>query len=155
MSIMLHPIGVIHTPYHDKDDTPAQGSFRPHVTGTVEVFPEYAVALENIEEFTHLILLYELDRAAAVELRRVPLLIDEPKGLFATRFPARPSRIGLTVVTLLGCSENRLTVGMVDMLDGTPLIDIKPYVPQFDAFPEASSGWFAGCSDRPKPPGRE
>lgn len=155
MSVTLEPIGVIRTPFTTKECAPIQGAFHPEHLGTVEIFPEYVEGLDDIEEFTHLILIYELDRAAACELRRVPLLADAPKGLFATRHPARPNRIGLTVVTLRARSGCRLEVGMVDMLDGTPLLDIKPYVARFDAFPEAAEGWFADCANRAKPEGRE
>lgn len=153
--MILEPIGVIRTPFRTKDCTPIQGALTPEYTGFVEVFPPYAEGLSDIDEFSHLILLYELDRALAFEPRRLPLLADEPKGLFATRHPARPNRLGLTVVTLLSRQADVLEVGMVDMLDETPLLDIKPYVARFDAFPEAVEGWFAGCAARPKPAGRE
>lgn len=155
MTASLRPIGVIHTSFAAKADAPIQGAFRPESVGRVEVFPEFAEGLDDIEGFSHLILLYQLDRAAAVELRRQPLLCDEPKGIFSTRHPARPNGIGLTVVTLLGRTGHCLEVGMADMLDGTPLLDIKPYVARFDAYPEAAEGWFAECEDRPKPVGRE
>lgn len=155
MTLPLRPIGIIHTPFATKADAPIQGAFKPEGRGNVEVFAEFAEGLDDIEGFTHLILLYQLDRAPSVELRRTPFLCDEPKGIFATRHPARPNAIGLTVVTLLGRSGRYLEVGMADMLDGTPLLDIKPYVSRFDAFPEAAEGWFADCDDRPKPPGRE
>ncbi|MGV8083932.1 MAG: tRNA (N6-threonylcarbamoyladenosine(37)-N6)-methyltransferase TrmO [Coriobacteriia bacterium] len=155
MALTLEPIGIIHTPYLSKEDAPIQGAFRPESAGVVEIHPKFAEGLDDIEGFSHLILLYELDRSAPVQLRRQPLLCDEVKGVFATRHPARPSRIGLTVVKLISREENRLHVGMVDMLDGTPLIDIKPYVARFDSFPDASEGWFAACEDRAKPLGRE
>lgn len=152
---MTSPIGIIHTPFSCKEEAPIQGAFHPEYAGTVEVFPEYVEALDGIDGFSHLFLLYEFDRAVPPRLRCLPFLTDEPKGLFATRFPSRPNNIGLTVVTLLARKGTLLEVGMIDVLDGTPLLDIKPYIPRFDAFPEASEGWFAGCSDRPKPPGRE
>lgn len=151
---VLEPIGVIRTAFSRKEDAPAQGALRPEGVGTVEVLPEYIDALTDVDEFSHLILLYALDRPDTVRLRPVPLLGDCPKGLFATRHPARPNGIGLTVVSLLAREGTTLTVGMVDMLDATPLLDIKPYVPMFDAFPEASEGWFAGCRDRVKMPDR-
>jgi tRNA-Thr(GGU) m(6)t(6)A37 methyltransferase TsaA len=151
----LTPIGVIRTPYASKEDAPIQGAFRPASEGTVEVLGEYAEGLADIDGFSHLILLYEFDRAAPVEMVRQTFLGDVPHGLFATRHPARPNGIGLTVVTLLGREGTTLRVGMVDILDGTPLLDIKPYIARFDSFPEASEGWLAGAPERPKPPGRE
>jgi tRNA-Thr(GGU) m(6)t(6)A37 methyltransferase TsaA len=155
MSAMLKPIGTIHTPFASKDEAPIQGAFHPEHEGTVEVFPEFAEGLEDIDGFTHLILLYEFDRAASVEMRRTTFLSDEPHGLFATRHPARPNPIGLTVVRLLSRQGANLDVGGIDVLDGTPLLDIKPYIPRFDSFPEASEGWFEGRPERAKPPGRE
>ncbi len=155
MHTQLHPIGVIHTPFATKEDAPIQGAFHPENTGVVEVVPELAEGLSDIDGFSHLILLYQFDRAAPVELARPTFLSDEPHGIFACRHPARPNGIGLTVVTLLSREGAALTVGGVDMLDGTPLLDIKPYIGRFDCFPDASEGWFAGREDRPKPPGRE
>ena len=151
----LTPIGVIRTPFATKEDAPIQGAFRPEAEGTVQVLPEYAEGLRDLEGFTHLILLYEFDRAAPVELVRQTFLGDVPHGLFATRHPARPNGIGLTVVTLLGIEGTTLRVGGIDVLDGTPLLDIKPYVPRFDSFPDASEGWLEGAPERPKPTGRE
>lgn len=155
MSRELVPIGVIHTAFADKEDAPIQGAFRPEGEGVVEVFGEYAEGLRDIEGFTHLVLIYEFDQAAPVELVRQTFLGDVPHGLFATRHPARPNRIGLTIVTLRAVEGSNLRIGMADMLDGTPLLDIKPYIPRFDAFPEASEGWLQGAPERPKPPGRE
>lgn len=155
MGRQLAPIGIIRTPFATKDDTPIQGAFRPEAEGTVEVFPEYAEALADIDGFTHLILLYEFDRAAPVELVRQTFLGDAPHGLFATRHPARPNGIGLTVVRLLSREAAMLRVGGIDVLDNTPLLDIKPYIPRFDSFPDASEGWLAGLAERPKPAGRE
>jgi len=148
-------IGTIRTPYFTKEEAPIQGAFRPDAVGTIEIGPEYAPGLQDIDGFTHLILLYEFDRVADVELVRQTFLGDEPHGLFATRHPARPNPIGLTVVRLLGREGTTLTVAGIDVLDRTPLLDIKPYIPRFDSAPEASEGWLAGLPERPKPPGRE
>lgn len=155
MSATLMPIGVIRTPFASKDDTPIQGAFHPENEGVVEVLADFAEGLADIDGFTHLILLYEFDRAASVLMRRQTFLGDEPHGLWATRHPARPNPIGVTVVRLLGRDGSRLRVGGVDMLNGTPLLDIKPYIPRFDCFPGASEGWLAGRPERAKPPGRE
>jgi tRNA-Thr(GGU) m(6)t(6)A37 methyltransferase TsaA len=155
VSRQLTPIGVIRTAFATKDDTPIQGAFRPEAEGVVEVFAEYADGLADIDGFTHLILLYEFDRAAPVELVRQTFLGDVPHGLFATRHPARPNGVGLTVVRLLSRHAATMRVGGIDVLDGTPLLDIKPYIPRFDSFPDASEGWLAGRPERPKPSGRE
>jgi tRNA (adenine37-N6)-methyltransferase len=155
VGVELVAIGTIHTPFATKDVAPIQGAFHPEHEGTVEVFPQFAEGLADIDGFTHLFLLYEFDRSAPVEMRRRTFLGDDVRGLWATRHPARPNPIGLTVVRLLGRDGTRLRVGGIDVLDGTPLLDIKPYIPRFDSFPEASEGWIAGRENRPKPPGRE
>ena len=151
----LRPVGIIRSPFANKDDAPIQGAFVPDAVGQVELYPEYAAGLKDIEGFSHLILIYRFDRAGEVELVRPTFLDDEPHGIFATRHPCRPNGIGLTIVRFLGRKENILSVSGIDVLEGTPLIDIKPYVPRFDAHPEATSGWFAGKEARTKPAGRE
>jgi tRNA-Thr(GGU) m(6)t(6)A37 methyltransferase TsaA len=131
------------------------GGFHPESVGTLELLPEFAEGLADIEGFSHLFVIFEFDRATGYEMQRPTFLTDEPHGLWACRHPARPNPIGLTVVRLLGRDGVTLTVGNCDMLDGTPLLDIKPYVPRFDSFPEASEGWIEGRQNRPKPPDRE
>jgi tRNA-Thr(GGU) m(6)t(6)A37 methyltransferase TsaA len=155
MSIKVNPIGIIHSPYTTKEATPIQGSFCPEGRGTVEVFTEYERGLKDIETFSHIILLYQFDRAGEIELVRPTFLDDEPHGIFSSRHPCRPNSIGLTIVKLLSRKDNILEVSGVDVLDGTPLIDIKPYVARFDCHPEASEGWISGKTKRPKPIGRE
>ena len=154
-AIQITPIGVIRTPFLTKDVTPIQGVFRPDARGTVKLLPEFEEGLADIDGFSHLILLYHLDRGGEIRLTREPLLADEEHGILATRHPAHPNRIGITVVRLLERRGCKLSVAGIDVLDETPLLDLKPYVPRFDAFPEAQEGWFAGREDRPKPPGRE
>lgn len=153
--VVMRPIGVIRTPWTRVEDVPVQGASSPDSEGHVEVLPEYAEGLLHIEGFSKLILLYQFHRAGDVRLVRQPFLDDDAQGLFAMRHPARPNPIGLTVVELLERAENRLRVRGVDVLDGTPLLDIKPYVPRWDAFPDATEGWLAGRAERPKPEGRE
>lgn len=155
VGITMRPVGVLRTSYDSAERTPIQGAFQPDGAGTITVTDEYADGLMDIKGFTHLIVLSLLDRGGPVRLRPLPLLDDRAHGVFATRFPARPNRIGLTVVTLHARGGHTLHVRGVDMFDGTPVLDIKPYVPRFDAFPEASDGWFEGRDDRSKPPGRE
>lgn len=155
MAMTLNPIGIIHTPYRSKEDTPIQGTLGQDSRGTVEVFPEFEEGLKDIETFTHLILLYQFDRAGEVKLVRPTFLDDVPHGVFASRHPCRPNGIGLTVVRLLKRSQNRLEIGGIDVLDGTPLLDIKPYILRFDCFPDAGEGWVSKVPIRPKPAGRE
>ena len=155
MIFQLSPIGIIHSPYTAKDEAPIQGIFRPEAKGEVEVFPEYEEGLKDIELFSHIFLVYIFDRSTPAELVRQTFLDDRPHGVFACRHPSRPNGIGFTVVRLEERSGNRLVVRGIDVLDGTPLIDIKPYIPRFDCFPDAGEGWTAGKEDRPKPPGRE
>jgi tRNA-Thr(GGU) m(6)t(6)A37 methyltransferase TsaA len=155
MKITLRPIGIIHTPFNTKEESPIQGAFRPDAEGTVEVFPEFAPALKDIETFTHLYLIYHFDRAGEIILSRPTFLDDEPHGVFASRHPCRPNGLGLSVVRFLRREGNILRVSGIDVLDGTPLIDLKPYIPRFDCYPEAGEGWTAGKQERQKPHGRE
>lgn len=151
----IHPVGIIHSPFATKEESPIQGAFQPEAEGTVEVFPKFAPGLKDIETFSHLFLIYHFDKAGEVILARQTFLDDEPHGVFASRHPCRPNSLGLSVVRLLRREGNILRVSGIDVLDGTPLIDIKPYVPRFDCYPEASEGWTAGKEARQKPPGRE
>jgi tRNA-Thr(GGU) m(6)t(6)A37 methyltransferase TsaA len=114
--------------------------------GIVEVFPEFIAGLRDVADFERLWLITLLDRATAPQMIVRPYLDNEEHGIFATRSPARPNHIGISVVRLLGVEENRLLVADVDMLDGTPLLDIKPYVPAFDSFEGSGAGWFEGKS---------
>ncbi len=149
------PVGIVHSPYKTKETAPIQGIFKPDGTGWVELFPEYADGLHDIELFSHIFLIYFLDRAGPVELVRPTLLDDRSHGIFASRHPARPNYIGINIVQLTKRESNRLEVRGLDVIDQTPLLDIKPYVPRFDSFPGAREGWFAGKQDRVKPFGRE
>ncbi len=137
----FQPIGLIHSPFTRQDQTPIQ-PYRSRAEGQVELLPEYQAGLKDLDGFSHIILLYFFHQAApGYDLTVIPFLDDEPKGLFATRYPRRPNPIGLSVVRLMRREERVLHVDGIDVLDGTPLLDVKPYVPPFDAFPEASLGW--------------
>lgn len=155
MSVVGTPIGVIYSGFASKETAPIQGAFEAAAEGRVELFAAYAQGLQDIELFSHLILIYHFDRAGEVQLLRTPFLDDTPHGIFATRHPCRPNGIGLSIVRLLRREGNVLVVSGIDVLEGTPLLDIKPYVPRFDCFPDASEGWFAGKAKREKPTGRE
>lgn len=141
MEFIMKPIGVIHSPFKDKGQTPIQPT-RSQAFGRVEVFPEFTGGLQDLEEFSHIILLYAFHCSSGYSLQVKPFLDDRLHGLFATRYPYRPNPIGLSVVGLLARSENILDIKGVDMLDGTPLLDIKPYVPDFDMRSDVKTGWY-------------
>ena len=142
MEFVMHPIGVIHSPYTDKSQTPIQ-STRSQTVGEVAIFPEFVDGLKDIDGFSHLILLYAFHCSTGYNLRVKPFLDNQLRGLFATRHPCRPNPIGLSIVRLLKRKENILTVKGLDVLDNTPLLDIKPYVPDFDERSEVGTGWYA------------
>ena len=152
--MQLQPIGHIHTPFGSKDECPIQPAFAS-AEGRVELFPEYADGLKDIEGFSHLYLLYLFDRAGEIRLVRPTFLDDEPHGIYASRHPCRPNGIGISIVRLKERQDSALIVEGVDMLDGTPLLDIKPYIPRFDHVESATGGWTEGKPWRPKPGGRE
>jgi tRNA (adenine37-N6)-methyltransferase len=141
MEFHLHPIGILHTPFTDISQTPIQAS-RSQARGIVEVFPEYVEGLQDLEGFSHIYLLYAFHESSGYSLLVKPFLDDQFRGLFATRYPARPNPIGLSVVRLITRKGNILEVEGVDMLDGTPLLDIKPYVPDFDVRTGTRNGWY-------------
>ena len=143
MKIEYQPIGIIHTPYTDLVGMPIQPAGAAGVEGTVEVFAEYRDGLQDLEGFSHIILLYHLHGSKGFKLHVMPFLDTESRGLFATRAPKRPNPIGLSVVKLRKVEGGVLSVENVDMLDGTPLLDIKPYIPAFDAQRQVRTGWFA------------
>ena len=153
--MQTQPIGLIHTPFKQKEDCPIQPLYASRAKGTIEVFDAFADGLKDIEMFSHLYLLYQFDRAGEVILVRPTFLDDTPHGIFASRHPCRPNSIGLSIVRIENRQHNLLNVTGVDMLDGTPLLDIKPYVPRFDAIASASEGWVQGKAWRSKPGNRE
>jgi tRNA-Thr(GGU) m(6)t(6)A37 methyltransferase TsaA len=141
--IVMHPIGIIHTPFKKPPETPIQSS-RSTTVGEVEVFMDFVEGLDGVEEFSHLILLYVWHLAPkAEELKVKPFLDDQKYGVFATRYPCRPNPIGISVVQLLERDGNRLKIRGVDMLDETPLLDIKPFVPEFDIHAADRIGWYS------------
>ncbi len=140
--IVCRPIGVIHSPNQHPEETPIQPTFAEGIRGQVEVFAEFEEGLVDLEGFSHVYLLYRLHRAGEPRLTVVPYLGREPHGVYATRHPARPNAIGLGVVRLLGREGGVLDIEDVDILDGTPLLDIKPWVPRFE--PQAGADMEAG-----------
>jgi tRNA (adenine37-N6)-methyltransferase len=141
VNFVMLPIGIIRTPFTQPQGMPIQPVFSQE-TGRVEVLPEYAEGLQDLEAFSHVILIYALHRSEGYSLRVKPFLDDVARGLFATRYPCRPNPIGLSTVRLLSRRDNVLEVEGIDVLDGTPLLDIKPYVPEFDSKADAYAGWY-------------
>lgn len=137
----LKPIGIIRSPFKELTGMPIQPAGAAGVKGTVEVFEEYRAGLKDLDGFSHIILLYRFHRRRGFDLHVVPFMDSEPRGLFATRAPKRPNAIGLSVVRLDRIDGGVLHIWNVDILDGTPLLDIKPYVPEFDAPVKVRTGW--------------
>jgi tRNA-Thr(GGU) m(6)t(6)A37 methyltransferase TsaA len=137
----LKQIGIIRSPHRQATGTPVQVAHATDICGTVEVFPAFGDGLKDLAGFERIWLVYWFDRAASARLEVTPYLDVETHGIFATRSPCRPNPIGLSPVRLLGIEGNTLKVVDLDILDGTPLLDIKPYVPAFDAFVARRIGW--------------
>jgi len=140
-SVTYRPIGIIRSPHTVREETPIQPVYAKGVAGRAEVFPEFAEGLADLEGFSHLILIYHFHRAGGVKLTVTPFLEDAEHGVFATRAPCRPNPIGLSVVRLLRREGTVLHLADVDVLDGTPLLDVKPYVERFDRRDGVRSGW--------------
>jgi tRNA-Thr(GGU) m(6)t(6)A37 methyltransferase TsaA len=141
MKIIYEPIGVIRTPFTEPHGMPIQPTSRSAGAGTAEVDPRYEPGMEDLDGFSHVILIYHLHRAGPAQMTVRPFLDREPRGIFATRAPARPNPIGFSVVRLVAREANVLHLEQLDILDGTPLLDIKPYVPAFDAPAVSRVGW--------------
>ncbi len=141
MEITFRPIGTIHSPFHDLANMPIQPQGEASSPGTIEIYPDYSAGLKDLAGFSHIILLYYLHKVSSVQLTVIPFLDSEPRGVFATRAPVRPNPIGLSVVPLQKIEQNIIFVDQLDMLDETPLLDIKPYVPEFDERTEVRIGW--------------
>ncbi len=139
--IKLTPIGVIHSPYKEPVGVPIQPVFGKGVKGTVEVFPEYQEGLKDLANFSHIILLYYFHLCSKTSLKVRPYLDNVKRGVFATRAPSRPNHIGISVVRLVKIEGNILYIEDLDIVDGTPLLDIKPYVPKFDVREKVKVGW--------------
>jgi tRNA (adenine37-N6)-methyltransferase len=146
--IHYKPIGRIHSPFQDIQGMPIQPSGARGVAGTVELFPEYSEGLKDIEGFSHVILLYHFHLSTDYALQVKPFLDDSIHGVFATRAPKRPNAIGLSVVRLVNVTSNIVHIEDVDVIDGTPLVDIKPYVPEFDVRQAERIGWLSNRADK-------
>ncbi len=139
--IKYKPIGIIHSPFKKPQGMPIQTTAAKGIRGTVEIFPEYAEGLKDIEGFSHIILICHFHLSKKASLKVKPFMDNQLRGVFSTRAPSRPNPIGLSIVRLVGVEERTLLIQDVDIIDGTPLLDIKPYVPDFDSREDNKIGW--------------
>jgi tRNA (adenine37-N6)-methyltransferase len=147
-SVTYCPIGVIHSGHVNPADTPIQPVYAPDCEGRAEIRPEFAEGLRDLEGFSHVFLLYHFHRAGAMKLTVKPFLQETEHGVFATRSPLRPNPIGISIVELLRVEGNVLHLRGVDILDGTPLLDIKPYTAKFDLRDSTRNGWQDEVNER-------
>jgi tRNA-Thr(GGU) m(6)t(6)A37 methyltransferase TsaA len=148
MEIVLQPIGVIRSPFEKLEDMPIQPAGSHATVGSLELYPHYQGGLQDLDGFSHIYVIYHFHKTTDWQERVIPFMDSQERGIFATRAPARPNPIGLSVMQILEISGSRVQVRNVDVLDGTPLLDIKPYVPQFDQVADAKIGWLKGNIDR-------
>lgn len=137
----FHQIGIIRTPHTKPEETPAQPVYARGLKGLVELFPEYEEGLKDLDGFSHIYLLYPFHRAEKSCLVFTPYLDKSPRGIFSTRAPCRPNALGISLVRLIRREGRVLHIEDVDILDQTPLLDIKPYVTRFDSVENALCGW--------------
>lgn len=141
MTIQFEPIGIIHSPFKELEGMPIQPKGAAGAKGTVEVFEPFKAGLDDLDGFSHVYLLYHFHLSRGFKLHVVPFMDDVPRGLFSTRAPKRPNPIGISIVAIDSVQDNMLHIRNVDVLDGTPLLDIKPYAPEFDAQENVRTGW--------------
>jgi tRNA-Thr(GGU) m(6)t(6)A37 methyltransferase TsaA len=134
-------IGIIHSPFKDPQGTPIQSIAAQGYEGTIELFPEYIQGLEDLDGFSHIILVYDFHLAKNPSLKVKPFMDDRTHGVFSTRAPNRPNSIGISIVELIKIVANIIHIRDFDIVDGTPLLDIKPYVPEFDNRDTKKIGW--------------
>jgi len=142
MKICYKPIGKIRTPFRKIKGMPIQSKGSVGIKGTIELKKEFAKGLLDLDKFSHIYLIYHFHKSKDFDLNVIPFLDNKPHGIFATRAPKRPNQIGISVVKLINIKDNILEIENVDMLDGTPLLDIKPYILQFDIHEIEKNGWF-------------
>ena len=139
--ITYKPIGTIHSPFKEPKGTPIQPSAAKDTEGTVEIFKEYEKGLKDIDGFSHIILIYHFHLSGSYSLEVIPFMDDKPHGIFTTRAPSRPNPVGLSIVRLMEVKKNILYIKDVDIVNNTPLIDIKPFVTKFDNPETMKIGW--------------
>jgi tRNA-Thr(GGU) m(6)t(6)A37 methyltransferase TsaA len=150
MKFTYRSIGIIHSPFKTTEGMPIQPSGAESIRGTISIHPEYSRGLKDLDGFSHIVLLYHFHRRKDTKLTVIPFMDTRPHGVFSTRAPSRPNPIGISVVKLNKVRENILDIENVDILDGTPLLDIKPYVPEFDQYAVDRIGWLEGARKKVK-----
>ena len=143
----INPIGIIHSPYKSITDMPIQPKGASEVAGYVLMDEEYIDGLQDLDGFSHIYLLYAFHKATRVEMHVTPFMDKQTRGVFATRSPLRPNHIGISIVNLVGIKGNKIFVKSIDILDGTPLLDIKPYIEKFDGVQNSVSGWLQASNE--------
>ena len=144
MKIEFTPIGIIHTPFKTIENIPIQPAAGKTIEGWIEIFDEYTEGLSDLDGFSHIYLLFHLHRSKNYSLKLIPFLDTVKRGVFSTRSPARPNPLGLSIVEIVSIHDNIINIKGIDILDGSPLIDIKPYVPDFEVTKNIKKGWFEG-----------
>ena len=140
-AITYRPIGVVRSPYAEPAGTPIQCALAPEGEGTIEILEEYTKGLADLDGFSHIWVIYHFHRSRGFELKVTPFMDDVERGLFSTRAPRRPNPVGLSLLRLLRIEGSVLHVAELDILDGTPVLDIKPHFPAVDTRPDVKSGW--------------
>jgi len=143
----ITPIGIIHSPFTSIEDMPIQPKGAKGVEGYVLVDNQYMDGLKDMEGFSHIYLVYSFHETTRTDLLVTPFMDNETRGVFATRSPLRPNHIGISIVKLKKVEENKLIVDGIDVLDGTPLLDIKPYIEKFDGVKDSTSGWMQASDE--------
>jgi len=139
--ITIQPIGIVHSPYKEDSKTPAQGIFKPDTQAVIELDENFAAGLKDLDGFSHAIILYHFHQSQKQVIQGAPLLESDSHGIFAIRSPYRPNHIGMSIVKIQKIQGNKLFFTEVDILDNTPVIDIKPYVKYFDRRENTTAGW--------------
>ncbi|TVQ88326.1 MAG: tRNA (N6-threonylcarbamoyladenosine(37)-N6)-methyltransferase TrmO [Bacteroidetes bacterium] len=147
MSITLEPIGTIYTPFKTKEGMPIQSGTARGIKGQIILKEEFIQGLTDLDGFSHVILIYYFHKSSGFDLLTTPFLDNKKHGVFATRAPKRPNPVGISVVRLLRIENNIIDIENVDMLDETPLLDIKPYIPDFDVHKTEKKGWIENKTD--------
>jgi tRNA-Thr(GGU) m(6)t(6)A37 methyltransferase TsaA len=140
-SVKYKPIGVIHSPFKDRTGIPHQAARAPEITAKIEIFEEYIDGLSDLDGFSHIIVIFHLHLIQKGSLRAHPPSDNKERGVFATRSPSRPNPIGISIVRLESIDRNILSISRVDMVDGTPVLDIKPYIPDLNPKKGIRVGW--------------
>ena len=146
--ITFQPIGIIHSPFKEREGIPIQPIGAKGIKGEIEIFPEFTEGLKDLDGFSHIILLFHFHLSTDYKLLVKPFMEDTIRGVFATRAPRRPNQIGMSVVQLDSIENNILHISNIDIVDGTPLLDIKPYVKKIDCVDSEKVGWLEEKTDK-------